>query len=219
MEHALHEKLRIYLKNLGDAYSIIVPQSLLPSSTTKKDIQKLKGDFKKMVNKFYIQHGLDVEMMLESETDINVLNETRILKQTKNSMAHIKLTSLLNERKASAQDIDGFKAELLNKFAPILKRTNKGYGGGYGDYDRADHTRFGTIDFSTRYWGNWSVPPGEVDDGDYDWKVLDSKDEKLALKTWKTFLKSSKFKHIFVMSSANIIPQEKEYLSFIVKLK
>jgi len=133
-------------------------------------------------------------------------------------MAHIKLTSLLSEIKSSAQDVDGFKAELLNSFAPTLKRANRG-GGGYSNNDRVDQTRFGTIDFSTRYWGNWSVPYGKVDDGDYDWKELDRGDEKLALKMWKTFLKSSKFKHVFVMSSAKIIPQEKEYLSFIVKLK
>ncbi len=60
MEHSLHEKLRIYLKNLDGAYAKLVPSKLAGSS--KQDIQKLKADFKQVINAFYKQHKMAVEL-------------------------------------------------------------------------------------------------------------------------------------------------------------
>jgi hypothetical protein len=31
-----------------------------------------------------------------------------------------------------------------------------------------------------RYWGEWVMPPGEDDDGDYDWKVLSPESQRQA---------------------------------------
>ena len=126
----------------------------------------------------------------------------------------IKLTDLLREAKATSQDIDGFKVE-LNKFGPILRRAANGR---YAGDHRVDTFR-GDIVFSIRNWGVWRVPAGEVDDGDYDWKELDDKSGKLALKLWKDFLKTSKYKNMLSVNKAEIVEQEKEWLDFIVPVK
>jgi hypothetical protein len=50
---------------------------------------------------------------------------------------------------------------------------------------RADYTAMDAVSFDTRYWGQWEVPAGEEDDGDYDWKELSDQSSKdlLAIKT------------------------------------
>ena len=56
----LNEKLKLYLKNLDGAYSKLVPSGLVGSN--KEDIQKLKADFKLIINTFYKQHKMAVEL-------------------------------------------------------------------------------------------------------------------------------------------------------------
>lgn len=42
----------------------------------------------------------------------------------------------------------------------------------YAEYRKDDEC------VSVRYWGEWEVPEGEEDDGDYDWEVLSDKSSK-----------------------------------------
>lgn len=56
----INEKLKLYLKNLDGAYAKLVPSNLAGSN--KQDIQKLKADFKQVINTFYKQHKMAVEL-------------------------------------------------------------------------------------------------------------------------------------------------------------
>lgn len=64
----IKEKLRLYLKNLGGAYSRLVPGTMIGGEREK--IRKTKEDFKKWMNQFYKQHDLDVELY-EEINDVN----------------------------------------------------------------------------------------------------------------------------------------------------
>lgn len=48
-----------------------------------------------------------------------------------------------------------------------------------------------SIDVMIRYWGKWEMPPGEEDDGDYDWEVLSDESGKKA----DTIVKAAQAKH------------------------
>jgi hypothetical protein len=56
----LKERLKLYLNNLGGAYSALVPSKMVGAN--KEDIQKLKADFKRAINAFYKQHKMEVEL-------------------------------------------------------------------------------------------------------------------------------------------------------------
>lgn len=66
----LKEKLRLYLKNLGGAYSTLVPPRFVGAEREK--IQKAKEDFKKVINRFYTAHDIPIEL---SEQQINTLRK------------------------------------------------------------------------------------------------------------------------------------------------
>lgn len=61
--------------------------------------------------------------------------------------------------------------------------------------------------YSIRYWGEWKVPEGEEDDGDYDWEVLTDKSRK-ELEKFEKVLKSK-----FKKNKIYISQEEKNYIS------
>ena len=60
-----------------------------------------------------------------------------------------------------------------------------------------------------RYWGEWEMPEGEEDDGDYDWKRLSRKSSQAFDKKVKEFEKEHKVKVDWETS-------EKEFISFFI---
>lgn len=55
----------------------------------------------------------------------------------------------------------------------ILSTLEKHQQGWQSDVDSMINEKNDYTEGGIRYWGKWNVPKGEVDDGDYDWKVLD----------------------------------------------
>jgi len=79
-----------------------------------------------------------------------------------------------------------------------------------------DPSNFGrkcVLAMSCRYWGQWEIPDGEEDDGDYDWEVLTSKSRKELY----DFTQSMSKKHKNLLFEAGA--EEKNWLNVIVMVK
>jgi hypothetical protein len=55
---------------------------------------------------------------------------------------------------------------LLDAFMQTVRRSSR------NDIQPPDTAANGRVEASIRYWGDWQMPDGEEDDGDFDWKVL-----------------------------------------------
>ena len=65
-------------------------------------------------------------------------------------------------------------------------------------------------DLGIRYWGNWEIPEGEEDDGDYDWEVLSDSSRKKLKQIIDTFETANKCK-------VNYQTSEKNWIHFSIK--
>lgn len=65
---------------------------------------------------------------------------------------------------------------------PVANEIASFFRAGRGDTIRIEKVGNG-VEVEARHWGQWQVPPGEEDDGDYDWEEL-TPDSSKKLKTF-----------------------------------
>jgi hypothetical protein len=70
-----------------------------------------------------------------------------------------------------------------------------------------------SVEAAVRYWGDWVVPDGEEDDGDYDWKVMTARSADRA----KAVLDQVRRQHPSV--DMTVSSEEKEWLCLKVSAK